>query len=50
MANENTFIEHRWRQNGDWYGTSNSELQRIKNAGKIPIIEVDVQGAMEINK
>lgn len=31
------------------YGTTVAELQRIKNAGKIPIIEVDVQGAIEIN-
>lgn len=32
------------------YGTSYKELERIKAMGKIPIIEVDVQGAIEINR
>ena len=50
MANENAFIECRQRYDGSFYGTANSELQRIKSNGKIPIIEVDVEGAIEINK
>lgn len=32
------------------FGTSYAELKRIKDAGKIPIIEVDVQGAIDLNK
>lgn len=31
------------------YGTTYTELKRIKDAGKIPVIEVDVQGATELN-
>lgn len=43
------FIEHRQRPNGAFYGTCIAELERIKSEGKIPIIEVDVEGAIEIN-
>ena len=50
MANQNAFIEFRQRYDGSFYGTANEELQRIKSNGKIPIIEVDVEGAIEINK
>ncbi len=31
------------------YGTTYEELQKIKSIGKIPIIEVDVEGAIELN-
>lgn len=50
MALQKEFIEYREKSEGCWYGTSHSELARIKNSGKIPIIEVDVEGAIEINK
>ena len=50
MAAAKEFIEYRERSPGCWYGTTNSELERIKSAGKIPIIEVDVEGAIEINR
>ena len=50
MADEKSFIESRERSEGCWYGTAHSELQRIKANNKIPIIEVDVEGAIEINK
>jgi len=43
------FIESR-QKSGDWHGTSYAELDRIKKAGKIPIIEVDYEGAVELNK
>jgi guanylate kinase len=36
--------------NGNLYGTTYSELERIKNKGKIPLIEVDVKGAIKINE
>lgn len=32
------------------YGTCKKELSRISAAGRIPIIEVDTQGAIAINK
>lgn len=50
MAAGKSFIESRERSSGCWYGTSYAELERIKSSGKIPIIEVDVQGAIDINK
>ena len=50
MMNNNEFIECRERSEGCWYGTSRAELENIKAQGKIPIIEVDVEGAKEINR
>ena len=50
MAAAKEFIEFRQKSEGCWYGTSHAELGRIKSSGKIPIIEVDVEGAIEINK
>ena len=50
MCNNNEFIEFREKSEGGWYGTSRAELERIEASGKIPIIEVDVEGALEINK
>jgi len=47
---EKDFIEYREVSEGCFYGTSITELERIKAAGKIPIIEVDVEGAIEINR
>ena len=35
---------------GNLYGTTFAELERIKQKGKTPIIEVDVQGAIKINE
>jgi guanylate kinase len=32
------------------YGTTYAELERIKAKGKIPLIEVDVKGAIKINE
>ncbi len=31
-----------------YYGTSRAEIQRILHSGKIPILDVDVQGALQI--
>lgn len=44
MEKEKKFIEtvERW---GHKYGTSYEEIQRVKNEGKIPYIEVDFRGA-----
>ena len=50
MAANGEFIEFREKSDGVFYGTSQAEIERIKTAGKIPIIEVDVEGALEINK
>lgn len=48
VANKD-FIEHT-EINGHCYGTCRYELERIRKAGRIPIIEVDTNGAIEINK
>ena len=45
MVEKKVFIEYRERNDGVFYGTTHAELARIKDAKKIPIIEVDVQGA-----
>lgn len=50
MVDANEFIEHQTKLHNYRYGTSKGELQRIKDAGKIPVIEVDVQGAIDLNK
>lgn len=43
------FVEHK-EINGELYGTCKKELMRISDAGRIPIIEVDTVGAININK
>lgn len=35
---------------GKYYGTLHSELQRIWKAGKVPVVDIDVQGALNIRK
>lgn len=50
MQANGAFIECRERSPGCWYGTASAELERIKASGKIPIIEVDTEGAIEINR
>ncbi len=50
MVKEKQFVEHREKLQGALYGTTFAELERIKASGKIAIIEVDVEGAIEINK
>jgi guanylate kinase len=44
MQKEGKFLEtaESW---GDYYGTSKAEIERIRNEGKIPYIEVDFRGA-----
>jgi guanylate kinase len=45
---KNEFVEYE-EIGGNLYGTTYAELERIKNKGKIPLIEVDVKGAIKIN-
>lgn len=45
----NDFQEYR-EISGIYYGTCKKELQRIAQAGKIPIIECDTQGAINFNR
>ena len=48
-AEKNEFVEY-CEINGHLYGTTYAELERIKSKGKIPLIEVDVRGAIKINE
>ena len=50
MVANKEFVESRERSQGCFYGTATAELERIKAGGQIPIIEVDVEGAVEINR
>lgn len=44
----NDFIEWEMVYEGKYYGTRKSELQRLWNAGKIPILDIDVKGAVNV--
>jgi guanylate kinase len=47
MIGEDSFIE--WAQvHRNYYGTTKKEIDRITRAGKIPIFDVDVQGARSL--
>jgi len=48
-VDKNEFVEH-CEVNGNLYGTTYAELERIKAKGKIPLIEVDVKGAIKVNE
>jgi guanylate kinase len=45
---EEAFVEWEMVYTGKYYGTLNSELERIWNAGKCPLVDIDVQGALAI--
>ncbi len=44
------FVEWEMVYEGKYYGTLKSELKRIWNSGKIPIMDIDVQGAIHVQK
>jgi guanylate kinase len=44
------FVEWQEVYPGSYYGTLKSELQRIRDAGKIPIFDVDVVGGLNLKK
>lgn len=46
----NEFVEWEMVYEGKYYGTLKSELQRIWNAGKIPILDIDVKGAIHVEQ
>src|SRR3990172_995479 len=47
MIRENAFLE--WAEvHGNYYGTTKKEIDRIQRAGRIPIFDVDVQGARSL--
>jgi guanylate kinase len=46
----NEFAEWEMVYEGKYYGTLKSELQRIWDAGKIPILDIDVKGAIHVKQ
>lgn len=49
MTDENEFAE--WAHvHGNSYGTSKKEIDRIQSKGRIPVFDVDVQGAFNLKK
>ena len=47
---QNDFLEYEMVYEGVYYGTLKSELTRIWNIGKIPVLDIDVKGAIKIQK
>ena len=47
---QNDFLEYEMVYEGVYYGTLKSELTRIWNLGKTPVLDIDVKGAIKIQK
>lgn len=47
---QNDFLEYEIVYEGLYYGTLKSELERIWTEGKMPILDIDVKGAIAIQK
>ncbi len=45
---EDAFIEWEMVYTGKYYGTLKSEIERIWEAGRAPLVDIDVQGALNI--
>src|ERR1700759_288562 len=45
---ENAFIEWEMVYEGKYYGTLLGELERIWNDNKIPLLDIDVKGAIHV--
>ncbi|MBS1730604.1 MAG: guanylate kinase [Bacteroidetes bacterium] len=44
------FLEYEMVYPGKYYGTLKSEIDRIWDAGKVPILDIDVKGAMKVRE
>ena len=47
---DNEFVEWEMVYEGKYYGTLKSELQRIWALGKVPVLDIDVKGAIHIQQ
>ena len=47
---DNTFIEWEMVYEGKYYGTLKSEIGRIWNENKIPLLDIDVKGAIHVQE
>ncbi len=50
LIDEDAFVEWEMVYTGKYYGTLKSEMERIWSAGKCPLVDIDVQGALAIRK
>jgi len=49
MIEDGEFVE--WAEvYGNYYGTTKKEVDRIKNSGRIPLFDVDIQGARNLRE
>jgi len=48
--NEDAFLEWEMVYEGKYYGTLSSELDRIWAAGKVPMLDIDVKGAIHVQQ
>lgn len=47
---DNAFVEWEMVYEGKYYGTLKSELERIWNEGKVPMLDIDVKGAIHVQQ
>lgn len=47
---QNEFIEYEQVYQGVYYGTLKSELKRIWDLGKVPVLDIDVKGAIRVQQ
>ena len=47
---QNEFVEWEMVYEGKYYGTLKSELERIWEEGKIPVLDIDVKGAIHVQQ
>lgn len=50
LIEEDAFVEWEMVYTGKYYGTLRSELQRIWDEGRSPLVDIDVNGALAIQK
>jgi guanylate kinase len=48
--NDNAFVEWEMVYEGKYYGTLKSELERIWNENKTPVLDIDVKGAIHVQQ
>lgn len=47
---DNQFVEWEMVYEGKYYGTLKAELERIWNEGKVPVLDIDVKGAIHVQQ
>ncbi|MFM2439020.1 MAG: hypothetical protein RLZ16_16 [Bacteroidota bacterium] len=50
LIKENEFLEYEMVYEGVYYGTLKSELDRIWSLGKVPVLDIDVKGALHVQE